>query len=217
LAVPAVEPALLTLVRAIAASDADTVSGMLEATPALARASADVGATRHESTTYYLDEIDHYVYAGDTALHIAAAAHEPDMARTLLAFGADVSARNRRGAQPLHYAADGIPGSNAWSPAAQETVIAVLVEAGADPNATDKGGAAPLHRAVRTRCAPAVRALLDAGADASQTNKSGSTPMKLATQTTGRGGSGSADAKAQQALIIEMLEGHGGARRQVGE
>jgi pimeloyl-ACP methyl ester carboxylesterase len=33
--------------------------------------------------------------------------------------------------------------------------------------------------------------------------------MKLATQATGRGGSGSADAKAQQALIVQLLEQHG--------
>jgi ankyrin repeat protein len=66
-----------------------------------------------------------------------------------------------------------------------------------------------LHRAVRTRCAPAVRALLDGGADARRTNKSGSTPMQLATQMTGRGGSGSPEAKAQQALIVQLLERHG--------
>jgi hypothetical protein len=88
-------------------------------------------------------------------------------------------------------------------------VIAALIAAGADPNAADKSGVTPLHRAVRTRCTAAVRALLDGGADPKRTNKSGSTPMKLATQPTGRGGSGSTDAKAQQALIVELLEDHG--------
>jgi ankyrin repeat protein len=43
--------------------------------------------------------------------------------------------------------------------------IAHLIEAGADPNPTDKSGVTPLHRAVRTRCAAAVKALLEAGAD----------------------------------------------------
>lgn len=42
------------------------------------------------------------MYAGDTALHLAAAAHQPDLVRTLLQMGADVDAANRRGAQPLH-------------------------------------------------------------------------------------------------------------------
>src|SRR5262249_37413720 len=49
-------------------------------------------------------------------------------------------------------------------------------------------GVTPLHRAVRTRCAAAVRALLDGGADPRRKNKNGSTPIKLATQHTGRGG-----------------------------
>ena len=79
----------------------------------------------------------------------------------------------------------------------------------AEPNALDKSGVAPLHRAVRTRCAAAVQALLDHGADARLTNGNGSTPMLLATQTTGRGGSGSTDAKAQQHEIVRLLEQHG--------
>jgi hypothetical protein len=78
--------------------------------------------------------------------------------------------------------------------------------AGADPNASDKSGVTPLHRAVRTRCASAVRALLDGGADARQTNSRGSTPLQLATRTTGRGGSGSAESKAQQEEIVYLLE-----------
>jgi ankyrin repeat protein len=205
----AAEPALIELVRAISVRDADTVSRMLEASPALARASVVSGATRREASAYYLGEINHYVYEGDTALHIASAAHEERLVRTLLSLSADVTAKNRRGAQPLHYAADGIPGSEAWSPAAQAAVIAALIAAGADPNATDKSGVTPLHRAVRTRCSEAVRALLDGGADPERTNKSGSTPMKLAMQPTGRGGSGSADARAQQALIVELLEQYG--------
>jgi len=199
----------MVLVRAIAASDADTVSRMLEASPALARASVEVGATREEAAAYYLDEIDHYVYAGDTALHIAAAAYAAALVSRLLELGADVGARNHRGAQPLHYAADGIPGSGTWNPTAQAAVITALIRAGADPDAVDKSGVAPLHRAVRTRCGPAVQALLDGGADPMLANKSGSTPMKLATQATGRGGSGSPDAKAQQALIVEVLAQHG--------
>jgi hypothetical protein len=34
--------------------------------------------------------------------------------------------------------------------------------------------------------------------------------MKLATQNTGRGGSGSPESKAQQAEIVRLLEQHGG-------
>ena len=80
-----------------------------------------------------------------------------------------------------------------------------LVAAGADPNAVDQGGVTPLHRAVRNRCAAAVRALLDGGADARRKNKRGSTPMQLATQNTGRGGTGSPEAKACRAAFEKLL------------
>jgi Ankyrin repeats (many copies)/Ankyrin repeat len=201
---------MLDLLHAIAARDGDEAARLLQASPALATSSVATGATRQEATPYYLDAIGHYVYAGDTALHIAAAAYDASLVHTLLAMGAGVDARNRRGAEPLHYAADGSPGSDSWNPAAQAAVIAALIAAGADPNATDTSGVAPLHRAVRTRCSGAVRALLDGGADPRQPNKSGSTPLKLATRPTGRGGSGSPDAKAQQAEIVAILEQHGG-------
>jgi hypothetical protein len=194
------------LVRAIARGNVDTVARRLGDSPELATASVAVGATRADASAFFLEEIHHYVYQGDTALHIAAAAYQPDLVNELVRLGADVSASNRRGAQPLHYAADGPPGSRA----AQAVTIAALIAAGADPNANDKSGVAPLHRAVRTRCSAAVQALLEGGADPTLKNKSGSTPMKLAMMTTGKGGSGSPEAKAQQALIVELLEQHGG-------
>ncbi len=162
----------------------------------MARACAVEGATRQTAKANFLNEIKHYLYAGDTALHIAAAAYQEHIVMELIARGANVCAKNRRGAEPLHYAADGAPGSRAWNPTAQEATIARLIEAGANPNATDKSGVTPLHRAVRTRCAGAVKALIEGGADARATNKNGSTPMLLATQNTGRGGSGLPEAKA---------------------
>ena len=58
-----------------------------------------------------------------------------------------------------------------------------------------------MHRAVRTRCAAAVKLLLKAGADPRLRNKPGSTPFHLAAQDTGRGGSGTAQAKAAQRRI----------------
>src|SRR6185295_18556673 len=119
----------------------------------------------------------------------------------LVAQGADCRARNRRGAEPLHYAAD----ANHWDPTAQAETIEYLVSVGADPNALDRSGVAPLHRAVRTRSLPAVRALLDGGAKPRAPNKAGSTPLHLAVQTTGRGGSGSEHAREQQAGIIKLL------------
>jgi hypothetical protein len=182
---------------------------LLAESDSLARARAEKGATRQDAKGHYLDEIEHYLYAGDTALHIAAAAYRLPIIRELITLGADVGASNRRGAQPLHYGADGIPGSKTWNPGDQATTITCLIEAGADPNATDKNGATPLHRAVRNRCATAVDALLQGGADARRPNKTGSTPMQLATWTTGRGGSGSSEAKTQQEEIVRLLQRRG--------
>jgi ankyrin repeat protein len=202
---------LAMLVQAIVADDKAAGARLLVASPGLASARFEKGATRQAAKEHYLEAIEHYRYAGDTALHIAAAAYRPEMIRLLVAEGADVGARNRRGAQPLHYAVDGVPGSRTWNPHSQAETVTRLIEAGADPNASDKSGVTPLHRAVRTRCAAVVRALLDGGADARRTNSSGSTPMQLAGWTTGRGGTGSPEAKAQQEEIVDLLRRHGAA------
>ena len=197
------------LFRAIASGREAEVSHLLKATPSLALGVTPVGASRKTSTPYFLREIGHHVYAGDTALHIAAAGYRAGIARELIAHGADAGARNRRGAEPLHYASDGGPGSQYWNPEGQAAIVEYLIRAGANPNAKNKNGVAPLHRAVRTRCAAAVRALLAHGAEPRRRNASGSTPLHLAVQNTGRGGSGAAEAKAQQAEIIRLLMAHG--------
>jgi ankyrin repeat protein len=201
------ESSLMRFVRAIAAGDVSLAAQLLAATPSLATEHLGQGASRQVSTDFYLHEIEHYVYGGDTALHVAAAGYQLGIDRSLVAAGADVSAKNRRGAQPLHYAAEGHPGVAAvWNPEAQAAVIAYLIEAGADPNATDKSGVAPLHRAVRTRSAAAVRALIDGGADPRRPNRNGSTPMSLAIHNTGRGGTGAPESKEQQREILRLLE-----------
>ncbi len=197
------------LLYAIAECDAERAFRLIERSPRLATASAEGGATREFPAPHFLEAVHHYVYAGDTALHIAAAAHRPDIARRLIDLGADVRARNRRGAEPVHYASDGSPDSPSWNPGRQAATIAYLIKAGADPNAINQDGATPLHRAVRTRSAAAVRALLEGGGDPRRPNKSGSTPARLATITTGRSGSGSAEAKSQQAEIVSLLEPYG--------
>jgi len=196
-------------VDAIVADQAGVVERQLAQAPELARIKASEGATRQDPRRYFFGEIGHYLYEGDNALHLAAAAHRPPLVRALLASGADVGAPNRRGAQPLHYAVDGGPGSEGWQPSAQAETVAVLIESGADPNGCDKSGVAPLHRAVRNRCSGAVRALLAGGADPRLKNRKGSTPMMLASWTTGKGGSGSADTKAEQKVIVQILEDYG--------
>jgi hypothetical protein len=167
---------------------------------------ADRGlATRGiDEARLYESKIFHWMYVGDTALHLGAAGYRVEIARLLLAAGADPNAtKNHRQSGPLHYAADGYINGPAWDPERQVQTIQCLLEAGADINAPDKNGATPLHRAVRTRCAAAVRCLLDAGGDPLLTNKPGSTPFHLAVQNTGRGGTGAEVAKAAQRQIIE--------------
>jgi ankyrin repeat protein len=203
------EPTLIELIQVIVARDDTKASRLLAKSPMLAQQALEVGAARETANEYFFESIAHYAYAGDTALHLAAAAYEARVAEALLANGADVRARNRRGAEPLHYAVDGGPGSPGWNPDAQAVTIALLLRAGASISAADKSGVLPLHRAVRTRCAAAVRALLDHGADARAKNKSGSTPLHLAVQTTGRSDSGSVAAHEQQKEIIELLLAHG--------
>lgn len=194
---------------AIVANDDALFSRLIDDSSALATASFSQGATRQgpSPNPCFIKEIGHYIYSGDTALHFAAASHRSKMAVKLIKAGANVRAKNRRGAEPLHAAAFGTPGSPRWDPAAQAATIVCLIEAGADPNAQNLDGATPLHRAVRTRCAGAVRALLDHVADPEIRNKNGSMAMQLALHTTGRGGSGSPESKAQQQEILLLLQG----------
>jgi hypothetical protein len=201
------DSALRDFVSVILSPDIAEASRLLAASPELAGAAFHAGATHKNPKAYYLDQITRYIVTGDTALHIAAAAYRTELVQALIQHGADVHARNRFGSQPLHSAAAGLPGSPMWNPSAQATTIRCLIEAGADPNATDKRGVAPLHRAVRTRCAAAVRTLLECDANPTRRNGNGSTPLLLASKPTGRGGSGSPQANSEQQEILRLL-GH---------
>ncbi len=204
-----VEDELMRLMRTIVRGDRQSVAKLVARQPSLARQSISNGATREAASEFFFDEINHYLYAGDTPLHAAAAGYRLEIAQHLLEHGAGVGAVNRRGAQPLHYAADGAPRSRNWNPEAQAKMIALLIKAGSDPNALDKSGVGPLHRAVRQRCAAAVGALLRNGSAVRLKNGSGSTPLHLAVQNTGRGGTGSPESKALQKEIIGLLLGAG--------
>lgn len=203
------DSALLAFFQLIVGRNDAGIHRMLDAVPDLACAAIRTGASRRDPETFFISEIRHYVYAGDTALHVSAAAHQRAAVEQLIAKGAPSRARNRRGAEPLHYAADGSPGAGFWNPDGQRATIEYLLAHGADPNALDNSGVAALHRAVRTRSADAVQALLDGGADVHLKNRGGSTPLHLAVQNTGRSDSGSAAAKDQQVQVIRVLLAHG--------
>ena len=200
------DDSLLVLFDTISSGDHIGAVRMLDQAPGLVTLPLRVGASRQNPRPYFLDPIRHYVYAGDTALHVAAAANDRVLAESLVDRGAAVRAHNRRGAEPLHYAADGGPGADSNS---QRELISFLVDTGADPDAFDKSGVAPLHRAVRDRCSGGVSALVDKGADPLLMNKRGSTPLHLAVQNTGKSHSGSDAAKEEQHRIIVLLLEHG--------
>jgi ankyrin repeat protein len=195
---------LLELVRLVITGEVAKVTRRLRENPELARMVLPL-RQKQEPIDPFFTEISHYMYGGDTALHMAAAAHSRPMAELLVSHGANCRAKNRRGAEPLHYAADG----NRSEPKLQAGVIQFLISKGAEPNAMDKSGVAPLHRAVRTRAVAAVKVLLDGGAELRQANKSGSTPLHLAVQNTGASGSGSQEARRQQSAIIKLLLARG--------
>lgn len=185
------------LLRAILDDNRATVESLLTADSSLI-------AGRISEARYYDQKIFHWLYVGDTALHLAAAGYRVEIVQMLLASGSDPNASmNMRHSGPLHYAADGYINGPEWAPKRQVQTIESLLAAGAKVNAQDKNGATALHRAVRTRCAAVVRFLLKAGGNPTLRNKPGSTAFHLAVQNTGRGGSGTDKARAAQREIIE--------------
>jgi len=185
------------ILTAILDDDRTRARQLLKADPGLATRLID-------EPRLFESKIVHWIYSGDTALHLAAAGYRVDIVRLLLAAGANPnSTMNHRQSGPLHYAADGYINGPDWNAKRQVQTIQCLLDAGAGINAQDKNGATPLHRAVRTRCAAAVKCLLERGSDATLKNKPGSTPFHLAVQNTGRGGSGAEAARAAQRQIIQ--------------
>lgn len=176
----------------------------------LLRSNRALATSQIRQAQLFRPNIVHWIYVGDTPLHLAAAGCRVEIIRLLLAAGADPNSNlNHRQSTPLHYAADSCLRSKTWSAARQVETIRLLLEAGAKINAPDKNGATPLHRAVRTRGAEAVKYLLDSGSDLLLKNKPGSTPFHLAVQNTGKSGSGSELAKAGQRQIIQEFLSRG--------
>jgi hypothetical protein len=110
---------LTRLLVAIAKLDHGVAVDLLNATPSLATATLAPGEE------FFLAERLAQVYEGDTALHAAGFSYDPEMARDLVTRGAGIRARNRRGAEPLHAAVIGAPGSATWTQHASGTSLSV--------------------------------------------------------------------------------------------
>ena len=171
----------------------------------LARACLRGGAQRGNGADYFLPACHGYVMAADTLLHVAAAAHATAACERLLVAGAEVGARNRRKATPLHSVCAGSPETLLHDEVEQVATARLLLAAGADLDACAAGGVTPLHRAVRNRCTALVALLLEAGADRDLRTSRGSTALRLAGVDSGRPGVGSELARAAQLQIIELL------------
>ena len=124
------------------------------------------------------------MYRGTPLHHAARAVSDSILINLLLAGGADVNARDRRGRTPIHEAARANPNPG---------VIAALLAAGADVNARDLRGATPLHEVVRLNPNPRaipdpgvvaalLEVLLEAGADIGARDDRRDTPLHRAWQ-----------------------------------
>src|SRR5437764_1054005 len=123
------------LLAAIVDDDVSAVKRLL-------RADAGLATQLIEKPKLYQSKIFHWIYVGDTALHLAAAGYRVQIVRLLLAAGADPNAaKNMRKSSPLHYAADGFVTGPAWNEKKQVATIRCLLQKGADIHLQDMNGA----------------------------------------------------------------------------
>ena len=154
-------------------------------------------------TNYDLVKAEAVSVQTNSALFAAADNGCEDLARKLIATGASVLARDRRGAMPLAHAAhegrlslvslflaDGSPinardvdgGSALFAAAEHEkaSTVTLLLAKGADPNVSGRSGLTPLIAAAFTGNDQIVQELMAHGADWNARDKTGKTAMTYA-------------------------------------
>jgi ankyrin repeat protein len=161
-------PHAAPLVDAVWHADVPTARRFLAADPELAR----LQVYRENTLLFSAARVPSLQGHGDLAP--AEEAREPErveLVDLLLAYGADVNARNQRKVTPLHMAARyGLA-----------RVAEALIRHGADLNARDTNRETPLYRAANLGHAGVVAVLLRAGADPTLADRRGQTPLDRAT------------------------------------
>lgn len=138
---------------------------------------------------------------GDTPLHLAVQDGREEIAKLLIAHGADVNRANDRGATPLHRAvvypglmtllldagakvdAQDVQGRSPlhWAAMGATTAaVDVLLFRNANENLRDAQGQTPLHYAARYANSASIAALVAAGADVNARDAFGATPLHVA-------------------------------------
>jgi ankyrin repeat protein len=107
---------------------------------------------------------------GETALHHAVKATEPEVARILLEHGADLELRDLSGATPLFLAIE----------ANRPKTVALLIARGANVNAPGRSAVAPIAAAAFNGNERIVNLLLDRGADATAADNTGKSAIVYA-------------------------------------
>ena len=130
----------------------------------------------------HVDVLDNYKC---TPLNDAVLYGDFEMVKVLLEYKADVNARNRRNATPIHRVPEGF-----WffdiphhGPQMLVDIARLLLERGADLNAQDEYGKTPLHAAARRKTVEVLRVFLEHGANVGAQDHQGRTPLYEAVES----------------------------------
>jgi len=131
---------------------------------------SDAAACRELERAFDLVKLDISSVQLNAILFSAAGKGCEPLARRLLAAGAALAARDRRGAMPLAHAAQ----------SGQVALVELLLAHGAPIDARNLAGSTALHAAAENDRLAVVRLLLDKGADPNLPGRSGVTPLAAA-------------------------------------